>query len=1086
MTSLLSEKTIRAVRDVSITEVVGHFVNINNKGFACCPFHKEKSPSMKVSDKKNIYKCFGCGAGGDAISFVQKHERLNFIEACEKIASIAGIPVEFEKIVDAESWEAAKKQRLSLMDLIVKVSDIYRNNLWSLPEDHPVKQYLAERKLTSEEIAEWQLGWSPEEWKYLTSRLINDGQFEPAEKLGIVKRSKDGESLFDGYRSRITIPITNHLGQYIGFGGRLFLIDPSDKDKNLPKYINPSENELYSKSNVLYGLSQAIHAIEVKKSAILVEGYFDVISLHKNGDDNTVGTCGTALTSDQAKLLKRYTSNVLIIRDGDKAGMAAAVKDLPILLKQGFKVEIGVLPDGEDPDSFVQKFKEPTEIRSNLDVQDAVMWRVVKIMTDAMGDIHLEAEAKQLILRLLADIPNELVRTNYMEVISKKYKWKKDLQKQLEKIVLESLEEEEAEPEFEDLNKLPKWMDKNEFLEKGYCAVKTKKQFGYYSYGASGYVQITNFLIQPLFHVFAGKDSRHLIQIDNSKKQAVMDVESKAMVSIDIMQQYVVAHGAFIFYGNKNHLLKIATDLLSQFPLCYEIKYLGWQEGGFFAWVNKAYITGLNEVQEYDNWGILKQADKNFLIPAACEAYRELQETGDDPYEVDRVLEYVQPKFNFAHWSLLMQKVYQDKGVVAIAYVFLTAFRDIIFEIDNNCPHLYGFGERTAGKSKWAESVGAVFFHNRAAFNLNSGTDFAFFDYMSRFRNTPALLNEFDEKVIKEEWFQAIKGIFDGESRQRGKIGGNRRTTETMHVKSTLVLTGQYLCTMDDNSIVSRSIIEAFSERDYTEQGKKYYEELKTAESEGLTGLITEVLKYRVEFKAQYKELFNNNLSQWRKEIDTNEVNFNQRIMQNWCHLYSSYQIMAKYLNLPVELSTFYNYCKDKAIHWSNFIRQSDTLSDFWNTLPFLLDKGEIEAGWDFKIEELLRVRLKKGKEDYTHEFSKPTKVLFIRLNNVHKHYEQAYRSRTGKTAMTLDNLLHYFSNRKYYVGASSQSKFSRYITKTVEVPSKNALTPTMEPQTRRFPEKLNTSSFVFLYDALNIDLDRVDESIEKDESLPF
>jgi DNA primase len=503
--------------------------------------------------------------------------------------------------------------------------------------------------------------------------------------------------------------------------------------------------------------------------------------------------------------------------------------------------------------------------------------------------------------------------------------------------------------------------------------------------------------------------------------------------------------------------------------------------------VNNAFIPGTNEIQEYDNWGIIKHQDSNYLIPAACEAYRELQKTGEDPYEVDRPLTFIKPSFDFKYWANLMQKVYQDKGTVGIAYVFLTVFRDVIFDVDNNCPHLYGFGERTAGKSKWAESIGAMFFHNRAAFNLNSGTDFAFFDYMSRFRNTTALLNEFDEKVIKEEWFQAIKGIFDGESRQRGKISGNKRGTETMHVKSTLVLTGQYLCTMDDNSIVSRSIIEAFSEREFTEQDKKNYEELKAAEGSGITGLITEVMKFRTEFKAQYKEVFNDNLSRWRKEINTNEVNFNQRIMQNWCHLYSSYQIMSKYLALPVGLGQFYEYCKEKAIYWSNFIRQSDTLSDFWNTLPFLLDKGDIEAGWDFKIEEVLRIHIRvSNKEEKLVEFTQPTKILHIRLNNVHKYYEQAYRSRTGKSAMTLENLLHYFSARKYYVGSCKQSRFTRYVTKVEEVMNKNSLNPQKEPVVRKVKEQQITSSHVFLYDALGVDIDRLDETTEETQNLPF
>jgi DNA primase len=1085
--AFISDRSIQDIREINISDVVRNYITLDSKGSARCPFHAEKSPSFRVNDRKGIFKCFGCGKAGDAIHFVMEMDKLNFIESIEKIASITGVKLQYESVADPEAFEASKKKKLSLIDLVGKVVAIYRQTLWDLPADNEIRKYISSRKLTDDDITEWQLGWATTDWKYLSSTLINDGQYEPASQLGLIRRNKNDDGNYDALRSRIIFPITNHQGQYVGLAGRYIQVDPADQHREYAKYINPPENELYHKSNVLYGLSQAAKSIKELKHAILVEGYLDVITLHKNGDTNAIGSCGTALTTEQAKLLKRYTSTVMILRDGDAAGSMASVKDLPILLREGFKVEIGILPTDKDPDDFIREQETPKPVRDLLsesvphpggNIQDAILWRAQELVRAAAGDLTEEANARQLILELLANIQNAFIRNNYFDAIARKYKWKKpaDYLKRLEALATpESAQDMDAgSMESDGLDKMPEWMDRDEFISKGYCAVKKGNRMGYYTFSASGKVEITNFLIYPLFHVFAGKDSRHLIQIDNGKYKAVLDVESKVMVSIDLMQACVVGHGAFIFYGNKNHLLRIATDLLQQFPKCYEVKFLGWQSDKFFSWVNKSYVVDKG-LEEYDNWGILKHNDKNFLIPAACEAYRELQQTGEDPYEQDRPLIWIKPPFNFDHWADLMHKVYQDKGTVAIAFIFLTAFRDIIYDIDNNCPHLYGYGERTAGKSKWAESIGAVFFHNRAALNLNSGTDYAFFKYMERFKNTPALLNEFDEKVIKPEWFQAIKGIFDGESRQRGKLTGGKMSTETMHISSTLVLTGQYLCTMDDNSIVSRSIIEAFSERDYTEQEKLYYQELKDAEGEGITGLISEVLQYRKEFKMQYKDLFNQFLSRWRTEINPNDVNFNQRIMQNWVHLYTCYHIMHKYIKLPSTPAVFYDYCKDKAIYWSNFIRSSDTLSDFWNTLSFLLDRGDITDGWDYKIESLTHVMVRdvKTKKDFTHHFPEPTKVLFIRLNNIHKHYEQVYRQRTGKTAMTLENLLHYFSSRKYFIGSTGKTRFIKWAFATHEQAKQVGLTTKMEPVTGKEKQYSITSAHMFLYDSLGIDLER-------------
>jgi len=204
------------------------------------------------------------------------------------------------------------------------------------------------------------------------------------------------------------------------------------------------------------------------------------------------------------------------------------------------------------------------------------------------------------------------------------------------------------------------------------------------------------------------------------------------MVSIELLQQYVVSEGAFIIHCGKGHMLRIANHLLQQFPLCREVDFLGWQPSGFFAYVDKVFIP--NEgIKELDEWGIIKHEETNHLVPAASAAYRQVQNQNGDPYENLRTLKFVKSPITFSQWASLMYRVYEMKGIVAIAYTILTAFRDIIFSIDNNCPHLYAFGERSSGKSKWAESIMALFYVKRQAFNLNSGTDFAFFNYMQIF-----------------------------------------------------------------------------------------------------------------------------------------------------------------------------------------------------------------------------------------------------------------------------------------------------------------------------------------------------------------
>jgi hypothetical protein len=361
------------------------------------------------------------------------------------------------------------------------------------------------------------------------------------------------------------------------------------------------------------------------------------------------------------------------------------------------------------------------------------------------------------------------MKNNYFDTITKELKWKASDTKKEFSSILETVSDTDLFEEETNAIKFAAWMteeQKEQCLNHGYLSVnrkdKGKPMVGYYSFGSNGKTEITNFIVKPLFHVYAGVESRYLVQIYNGYRNAVLDVPARVIPSVDQFQSFTVSEGNFLVFGSKSQWLRIASELLQSFPRCMEIMSLGWQSHDFFCWVDKIFIPEKG-LMSLDEWGIFNYKDENFLIPASCQAYKQLQRTGDDPYENDRYLAYKESSITFSAWADLMTRVYKQKGIVGIAYSILTIFRDIIFDVDNNCPHLYGFGEPSSGKSKWAESIAAIFYFKRSAYNLNSGTDFAFFNYMQRYRNCPAHLNEFDIEVIKPEWFQAIKGVFDGE-----------------------------------------------------------------------------------------------------------------------------------------------------------------------------------------------------------------------------------------------------------------------------------------------------------------------------------
>jgi DNA primase len=1083
----LSDNSIQHVREASIKQVIGHYIKIDRNGLGLCPFHNEKSPSFKVSESKGIFKCFGCGKAGDIIGFVQEHDKLDFIAAVQKVAEITGLQLEYEDAPDKEKYEKQKVFKDEMKTVIQFAVNRYRELLWDLPADDPVRKYVQKRRLTRNEVAEWQLGWATTEWRNLVPEIISNGWYDVATKAGLVKRTKDGDSNFDGYRSRLIIPITNHHGEFVGLAGRYIEVDPADRGKDFgkAKYINPPENDLYSKSAVLFGLSKAIKSIQRLKFAFIVEGYFDVIAMHKNGDENTVGTCGTALTLQQAALLKRYTDRAILLLDGDNAGVQASQRALPILLRSKFKVEIIQLPKDEDPDSFIAKSNTYSNgtLPPHIDafhnrkeiVEDAIYWQINILIRDAAGDEFRMGAAKQSALELISNISDEMIRSTYLDAIIKKYKWPKvEMTRKLQSLVSEQVEKDPEFTEDSVVSKLPKWMNKEEFLEGGFCTVSTGKNTGYWTYSNAGQSQLSNFIIHPLFHVSAGAESRHLIEVqNNNNEKAVFDVESKLLVSPELLQATIVREGSYIFYGQKINWLRIATQLLYNFRKCTEVEFLGWQDQGFWAFVDKVFIPEVG-LMDLDKWGIIAHKDRNFLIPAASAAYAKVQSQSGDPYETDRVHTYTKPVITYTDWATLMQRVYLTKGIVAVAYTVLTIFRDIIFSIGNSCPHLNAHGEKSAGKSMWAESLTAVFYKNRSFYNLNSGTDFSFFSYMQRFKNGPAALNEFDANIVSEKWFGVIKGAYDGEGRQRG-VAGSRNRTETMHINSTLILLGQYINTQDDNSVVSRSLTEHFAERAITQEDKDAFDYLKDLEKEGLTHVITEVIAYRKEFKALYKERYNEILSSWRTTQQIAGKEFNQRIMQNWCHLYSCYDVISRYIKMPMAKQDFETYCISKALDASRFIRGNDVLRGFWTTLSYLVDKGSILEGWDYKIEDRWDLKVRINDEVKTIEFGEATKILFLRMNNVHKEYLAGHRLRHGKEGLSMENLDHYLSTRDYFVGPIKNMRFKKWVTVTENIAPtySNGVQGSAHPGLVRKEDEIITSCVAFRYDLLDLDIER-------------
>ncbi|MGM0532852.1 MAG: DNA primase, partial [Bacteroidota bacterium] len=341
----------RIIETAEITDVIQDFINLKKRGtnyLGICPFHNEKTPSFTVSPSKGIFKCFGCGKGGNAINFIMEHEGLSYPEALRFLANKYNIEIE-EKELSAEEIEE-KNVKDSLQIVTNFASKHFRENLKNHQEGRSVGlSYLKERGIREDMIDKFELGYSLDQWESFTQAALKKGfKQDYLEKTGLTIVKEDKR--YDRFRGRIMFPIHSLSGNVIGFGGRTM-----KKDEKTAKYINSPESEIYHKSNILYGIYHAKKAITKNEKCYMVEGYTDVIALHQKGIENVVASSGTSLTENQIRLVKRFTPNITIIFDGDPAGIKASLRGIDLILEQGMNVKILLLPEGEDPDSFSKK-----------------------------------------------------------------------------------------------------------------------------------------------------------------------------------------------------------------------------------------------------------------------------------------------------------------------------------------------------------------------------------------------------------------------------------------------------------------------------------------------------------------------------------------------------------------------------------------------------------------------------------------------------------------------------------------------------------------------------------------------------------
>lgn len=1059
---------IEEVRSLPIADVVGDYVTLKKAGtrmVACCPFHSEKSPSFGISPAKNIFKCFGCGAAGDGIEFVMRHENLSFLEAVERIARSHRVSLVYDESVDydAEKERQAneRKAKESLHLVQQWAAQTYFRRTFIDPDYNWSTVSMDGRVLSWPTIRAFELSFAGDDWNFIRVESMKEQWgMDVLLQSGLLKEGQSGTGTFDGFGGRYIFPIRDHRGKLAGFGARL----PKDVEKKpgneRPKYVNSPEHPMYNKSELLYGLWQNRKDIGAEKAdyarnkgfAYIVEGYMDVVTMYDYGIQNAVAPCGTSLTDAQIDLLAKYTDEVVLCFDSDKAGEAATTRSIERLLVKGFKVQLLFLDESSvakhDPDSYLRKFgiSQPvyrfTHTESMIittlvsdngwvgrmkKLKDAIEWMVLKDFKPE--DPHSRTEAIQLAARLLSHIDSQILRNRYVESLC---------QKGVLGNVKRELHEEVGTRRSEFLTRSRHKFTKEQERDRLRYGIYIDNNKFWQAVGDGEGWELTNFIVEPVMVVIGSRKSLRLVRIANEENMsAIIEMDSDDIVELSTFKKVVARKGNFVFKAGckAEHFARIQAKIMAETPNVYPIYTMGMHEMSdgncFYAFANGIYTKdGFLPVNDY---GAVKVGEVTYYMPAFSKVH-----IGSLGEQVTESFEDIKPYFfpqsgkeiTFREWTLRIRDVYGKNGMVGAAWALAAIHRDIIMRRFDMFPHLNLFGVPQSGKNQLAGSLTALFGLSQPPIGLENATKAAMTRLISILRNGVVWFDEYKNDV--DRWIvEVLKGFADGTSRRKGDGNAENRTISTP-VNSAAIVSGQHQLTLDP-ALFSRTISLNFDKTSFTEEARTALRELKDIEK---TGMLTRVATAVHEHRDTVKEKFNTEFEFVRTDFSgsfTDGMVVSDRVLNMFCIPLTTYKILA---GAGMDFAFSYNELKGAlleliAVQKENMFSENE-VSVWWRIIEFLIERGELRHGTDIIVEYVDRETYHEdwsGKRQRTEHYADHTgsgalKLVYLYLGVAHPlymklHFEERRIKGLDKQALTL-----YLRTSEAFKGLKPAKKF--------------------------------------------------------------
>lgn len=927
----IKREFIDKILDIAIIQdVIADFVELKRSGANLkgkSPFVEEKSPSFMVSPVKQIWKDFSSGKGGNLINFLMELKGWSYPEAIEYLAQKYNESIQYEdsEIAQKKAAEISKKEKIR--PVLKATLEQYQKQFHQLPDNHPAKQEIFEkRKYTQDDIIEWGIGYAPENFLY--DLLKNSGRVKEGIELGLLGEGQ--HNVYDKYTNRVIYPIHDKNGLLIGLAGR----DLSGK-KEAAKWINPkvdSDNILYDKSKVWFGLHKARTEIRKRNEVFIVEGYNDVIAMHKYGCINTVAPCGTAITEQQMNELRKLCDKIVFVMDPDAAGKRSVVKHAEIFLKLGFRVEVITLDF--DPDDFSRAYADVISLCGGLQVMfnHEIRKDAFKILMEEklQGSDIDKSKGAQSLAELIAQISDSAMVEIYAGWLQKESKikitsikkWIKDYQ---ESIVVEFVSNSFTQYELPKNINIP-LPELEEDIKRYGLFIANNQIWAALPEGTDGKVyfsSLSNFEIEIINHMRDEGKAKKLVRIKNVvNKEYIFDTDSENFLTLIGFRKMVSNHGDFRFKGNANDLMKLCDYLFEKMGSGSKIDVLGWQpDGKFWCWNNNALTEDGKDVEINDN-GILILNDVHYYIPSANSIYK--NDTTKFPSQ-KRFIKMHNP-INFSTFLMQVYKVHREHTISAILFGFTCLFRDVVIEKLNRFPILFLCGPGGTGKDELIEIVQGLTGIPQSPINLeaNISTAKGAVRSTAQFRNGISLLSEY--KRGNREHDGMLKQFYDNIGYTKGNLDSHI-STDYVPIESGVILTGNDF--PDVEPLIQRLVWNEMSKNIFNSDELKEFDKLKDMMRDGMSGYAHEILRHRKAIVEDLDKVQRN----WKQILKETFPEAKERMIANMSILASFYQILRdkQIVQFPFTQHDMIQHFREGVNNQLRRINSGSMLNKFWD-----------------------------------------------------------------------------------------------------------------------------------------------------------